>query len=125
VRQSDFYPQSLERSTRSERDLKLSLAEMYVQGVSTRKVKAITEQLCGFEVPSSQVSRVTSELDSTSSGFAQEVDFDACRESEESNLQQLGDFLGKATSSSGESSHSRQCLICRWMRVMRRFERVA
>lgn len=63
VRNSDFYPQSLERGTRSERALKLSLAEMYVQGVSTRKVKAITEQLCGFEVTSSQVSRATSDLD--------------------------------------------------------------
>ena len=45
-----FYPQSLERGTRSERALKLALAEMYVQGVSTRKVAAITEQLCGFSV---------------------------------------------------------------------------
>src|ERR1044072_1631936 len=63
VRSSDFYPQALERGTRSERALKLSLAEMYVQGVSTRKVKAITEQLCGFEVTSSQVSRATAELD--------------------------------------------------------------
>lgn len=63
VRSSDFYPQSLERGTRSERALKLSLAEMYVQGVSTRKVKAITEQLCGFEVTSAQVSRATAELD--------------------------------------------------------------
>lgn len=63
VRNSDFYPQALERGSRSERALKLSLAEMYVQGVSTRKVKAITEQLCGFEVTSSQVSRATSELD--------------------------------------------------------------
>lgn len=36
---------------------------MYVQGVSTRKVAAITEQLCGFEVSSSQVSRATAELD--------------------------------------------------------------
>jgi putative transposase len=63
VRNSDFYPASVERGTRSERALKLSLAEMYVQGVSTRKVKAITEQLCGFEVTSSQVSRATAELD--------------------------------------------------------------
>lgn len=63
VRNSDFYPQALERGTRSERALKLSLAEMYVQGVSTRKVKAITEQLCGFEVTSSQVSRATVSLD--------------------------------------------------------------
>lgn len=63
VRSSEFYPSALERGTRSERALKLSLAEMYVQGVSTRKVKAITEQLCGFEVSSSQVSRAVAELD--------------------------------------------------------------
>lgn len=63
VRSSDFYPHALERGTRSERAVKLSLAEMYVQGVSTRKVKVITEQLCGFEVTSSQVSRATAELD--------------------------------------------------------------
>ena len=63
VRSSEFYPSALERGTRSERALKLALAEMYVQGVSTRKVKAITAQLCGFEVTSSQVSRATSELD--------------------------------------------------------------
>jgi putative transposase len=63
VRHGDFYPQALERGTRSERAVKLALAEMYVQGVSTRKVKAITEQLCGFEVSSSQVSRATAELD--------------------------------------------------------------
>jgi transposase-like protein len=36
---------------------------MYVQGVSTRKVAAITEQLCGFEVSSAQVSRAAAELD--------------------------------------------------------------
>ena len=47
VRQGGFYPQSLEKGLRSERALKLALAEMYVQGVSTRKVTAITEQLCG------------------------------------------------------------------------------
>lgn len=63
VRQGDFYPSALERGSRSERALKVALAEMYVQGVSTRKVPAITEQLCGFEVTSSQVSRATAELD--------------------------------------------------------------
>jgi transposase-like protein len=63
VRSSGFYPHSLERGSRSERALKLSLAEMYVQGVSTRKVKAITEKLCGFEVTSSQVSRAVADLD--------------------------------------------------------------
>lgn len=43
VRESDFYPSSLEKGIRSERALKLALAEMYVQGVSTRKVTAITD----------------------------------------------------------------------------------
>ena len=57
VRQGDFYPNALEKGIRSERALKLALAEMYVQGVSTRKVAAITEQLCGFEVSSTQVSQ--------------------------------------------------------------------
>jgi len=63
VREGGFYPQSLEKGVRSERALKLALAEMYVQGVSTRKVAAITEELCGFEVSSAQVSRATAELD--------------------------------------------------------------
>jgi transposase-like protein len=63
VRESTFYPQSLEKGLRSERALKLALAEMYVQGVSTRKVAAITEQLCGFEVSSGQVSQAAALLD--------------------------------------------------------------
>jgi transposase-like protein len=63
VRKSDFYPSSLDKGIRSERALKLALAEMYVQGVSTRKVAAITEQMCGFSVSSSQVSKATAELD--------------------------------------------------------------
>ncbi len=64
VRDGGFYPTSLEKGLRSERALKLALAEMYVQGVSTRKVAQITEKLCGFEVTSSQVSRAAQELDS-------------------------------------------------------------
>ena len=63
VREGGFYPQALERGLRSERALTLVLAEMYIQGVSTRKVAAITEQLCGCEVTSSQVSRATAQLD--------------------------------------------------------------
>jgi len=63
TRDSKFYPRSLERGLRSERALKLALAEMYVQGVSTRKVAKITEELCGFEVTSSEVSRASKELD--------------------------------------------------------------
>lgn len=64
VRSGGFYPSALERGTRSERSLELALAEMYVQGVSARKVAAITEQLCGFEVSSAQVSRAAGDLDS-------------------------------------------------------------
>lgn len=63
TRDCDFYPSSLERGLRSERALKLALADMYVQGVSTRKVAKITETLCGFEVSSSEVSRASKELD--------------------------------------------------------------
>ena len=63
VRQGGFYPQSLEKGLRSERALKLALAEMYVQGVSTRKVTAITEQLCGVSVSSTQVSQAAALLD--------------------------------------------------------------
>ncbi len=63
VRQGAFYPSALDKGLRSERALKLALAEMYVQGVSTRKVAQITEQLCGFAVSSSQVSRASAELD--------------------------------------------------------------
>lgn len=63
TRDSQFYPSTLERGERSERALKLALAEMYVQGVSTRKVAAITQELCGLEVSSAQVSRAAKLLD--------------------------------------------------------------
>ena len=59
----EFYPSALEKGVRSERALKLAVAEMYVQGVSTRKVAAITEQLCSLEVTSGQVSRAAALLD--------------------------------------------------------------
>jgi putative transposase len=59
----EFYPSALEKGVRSERALKLAVAEMYVQGVSTRKVAAITEKLCGLEVTSGQVSRAAAALD--------------------------------------------------------------
>ena len=63
VREGSFYPQALEKGLRSERALTLALAEMYVQGVSTRKVKAITEQLCGVNVSSSMVSQAATQMD--------------------------------------------------------------
>jgi transposase-like protein len=63
VRDGSFYPQALEKGLRSERALMLALAEMYVQGVSTRKVAAITEQLCGTSISSTQVRRAAAQLD--------------------------------------------------------------
>ena len=63
VREGGFYPSALEKGLRSERALAAALAEMYVQGVSTRKVKAITEELCGVEISAMQVSRATAKLD--------------------------------------------------------------
>ena len=63
VREGGFYPQALEKGLRSERALTLTLAEMYVQGVSTRKVATVVEQLCGSEVSSSQVSQAAALLD--------------------------------------------------------------
>ena len=53
----------MEKGLRSERALMLAMAEMYVKGVSTRKVAAITEKLCGTAVSYTQVSRASSLLD--------------------------------------------------------------
>ena len=63
TRDVEFYPSALERGERSERALKLAVAEMYVQGVSTRRVAEITKELCGLDVSSSQVSRAAGLLD--------------------------------------------------------------
>jgi putative transposase len=63
VREGGFYPEALEKGLRSERALLLAMAEMYVQGVSTRKVKAVTEKLCGVSLSSTQVSHATALLD--------------------------------------------------------------
>jgi putative transposase len=59
----DFYPSALDKGIRSEQALKLAMAEMYVQGVSTRKVSAIVEELCGGAVSSTQVSQCAKQLD--------------------------------------------------------------
>jgi len=60
----DFYPSALERGLRSERALTLAIAEMYVQGVSTRRVSAILSELAGtLDISSTQVSRAASQLD--------------------------------------------------------------
>lgn len=59
----DFYPSALEKGVRSERALTLAVAEMYLQGVSTRKVTNILEELCGTHITSTQVSRAIAQLD--------------------------------------------------------------
>jgi putative transposase len=63
VRDSSFYPTALEKGVRSEKALKLAIAEMYVNGLSTRKVSAVVEELCGCEVSSAEVSRCSKLLD--------------------------------------------------------------
>lgn len=63
VRDSSFYPSSIEKGLRSERALSLAIAEMYIQGVSTRKVTEILKTLCDCEISSSQVSNETKKLD--------------------------------------------------------------
>jgi len=62
-RQGRFSTQLFERYQRSERALVAALGEMYVQGVSTRKVKAITEELCGQEFSASTISAINQRLD--------------------------------------------------------------
>ena len=63
TREVPFYPTLLEKGQRSERALALAVAEMYVNGVSTRRVKRITEELCGLEISSTQVSNLSKILD--------------------------------------------------------------
>jgi len=46
----EFYPSSLERGCRSERALKLAIAEMYVKGISTRRVTDVLEKMCGLDI---------------------------------------------------------------------------
>ncbi|MBC7806621.1 MAG: IS256 family transposase [Akkermansiaceae bacterium] len=58
-----FHPQSLDAALLSEKALKVALAEMYVQGVSTRRVSAVLESLCGTSISSMTVSRASAELD--------------------------------------------------------------
>lgn len=65
VREGGFYPESLEKGIRSERALNLTMTEMYIKGVSTRKVSAIMEKLYGTSVSASTVSEVAKQLDET------------------------------------------------------------
>jgi putative transposase len=62
-REGRFQTELFERYQRSEKALLLAVAEMYVKGVSTRKVKDITEALCGLEISRTQVSELSKGLD--------------------------------------------------------------
>ena len=63
TRDGEFYPSILQRYQRSEKALVAALAEAYVQGVSTRKMARVTEQLLGKEFSSTTISRFSSQLD--------------------------------------------------------------
>lgn len=69
-RHGEFSTALFERYQRSEKALVSSLAEMYVQGVSTRKVKAITEELCGHSFSASTISQINKGLDESLARFA-------------------------------------------------------
>lgn len=62
-RDGTFSTELFARYQRSEQALVSTLLEMYLQGVSTRKVAAITEELCGTAFSKSQVSALTGRLD--------------------------------------------------------------
>jgi putative transposase len=70
-RQGRFSTSLFEHYQRSEKALVAALAEMYVQGVSTRKVKAITEELCGHEFSASSISEINKTLDERLRSFAE------------------------------------------------------
>jgi putative transposase len=70
-RQGRFSTELFERYQRSEKALVAALAEMYVQGVSTRKVKAVTEELCGHSFSASSISAINKTLDDSLRRFAE------------------------------------------------------
>src|ERR1700675_1674419 len=70
-RTGQFSTELFERYQRSEQALVATLAEMYVQGVSTRKVKAITEELCGHAFSASSISAINKRLDESLKAFAE------------------------------------------------------
>src|SRR5512144_1490012 len=69
-RDGRFSTERFERYQRSQKALVAALAEMYVQGVSTRKVKAITEELCGHAFSASSISAINNKLGESLAQFA-------------------------------------------------------
>lgn len=73
-----LYPSAQERGLRSERALLLAMAEMYVKGVSTRKVQDVLQKLCGLKITGAQVSRACKQLDEEIEKWRNRP-WDACR----------------------------------------------
>lgn len=69
-RQGRFSTEIFSRYQRSEKALVAALVEMYVQGVSTRKVRAVSEELCGHEFSASTISELNAKLDTELERFA-------------------------------------------------------
>lgn len=61
----EFYPSALEKGSRMDRALVMCLCEIYVNGVSTRKVTEILQKLCGTQISSMEVSRACEKLEPT------------------------------------------------------------
>jgi transposase-like protein len=70
-REGKFSTELFERYQRSEKALLGAMAEMYVQGVSTRKVKVVTEELCGHEFSAATISNINKSLDGQLKAFAE------------------------------------------------------
>ena len=68
-REGTFSTRLFARYQRNEKALVLALMEMYVEGVSTRKVKEVTERLCGTSFSKSVVSSLAGSLDSELEGW--------------------------------------------------------
>ena len=77
-RHGHFSTELFERYQRSEKALVAALAEMYVQGVSTRKVKAITEEPCGHSFSAAAISAINARLDEELAQCARRRLDDAC-----------------------------------------------
>jgi len=70
-RSGRFSTKVFEQYQRSEKALVAALAQMYVQGVSTRKVAAVTQELCGHEFSASSISAITRRLEEQLAQFSQ------------------------------------------------------
>src|SRR5581483_5125255 len=70
-REGRFSTELFERYQRAEKSLVAALVEMYVQGVSTRKVKTVTEELCGHSFSASTISAAVKKLDGELKAFAE------------------------------------------------------